>query len=117
MKGKTIVAVTAIVVMATLVMSHTASAKKGGTSILHWMLKATMTNSGVEPGASGSVAAKQNQQGNANNQRLALSLAGLTSNTTYSLQAQLGNDTNHVAVADLTTDDNGAARVKYVKKN
>src|SRR5258706_7766468 len=121
MKRNAIVTATVILSMAGLAISHQAIAKKpgnaGGTSILHWMLNATMTNSGVEPGASGSVVIKQNKQGNANNQRLTISLAGLTAGTTYKLQALVGNALDYVDVADLTTDSNGELLVKYVKKN
>ena len=72
-----------------------------------------MTSQGVEPGAGGTVNAKQNQQGNANNQRLDIVLKGLTTNTTYQLLAILDDDTNLTAVTDFTTDDSGNAALQY----
>jgi hypothetical protein len=74
-----------------------------------------MTNEGVESGAAGSVNAKQNQQGHANNERLDISISGLTSNTNYQLLAMLGDDTNLTQIADVATDANGAAALHYVK--
>ena len=100
-------------VSAGLLSSQTTFGSKGGTSILHWMLRATFTNMGVETGAGGSVDAKLNQQGNADNQKLTISLDKLTSNTTYTLFAALGDDTNLTDVTTFTTDANGSAAFKY----
>ncbi len=88
---------------------------KHGTDILHFFVRATMTNQGVEPGAGGSVNAKQNQQGKANNQRLDIVVKGLTTNTTYQLLALLNDDTNLTQVTDFTTDGNGKAALQYRK--
>jgi len=96
-----------------LLLSQTTFGSKGGTSILHWMLRATFTNMGVETGAVGSVDAKLNQQGNADNQKLNISLGKLASNTTYTLSAALGDDTNLTDVTTFTTDANGSAAFKY----
>jgi len=100
-------------ISAGLLLSHNTYGAKGGTSILHWMLRATFTNTGVETGAVGSVDAKLNQQGNADNQKLNISLGKLTSNTTYTLSAALGDDTNLTDVTTFTTDANGSAAFKY----
>ena len=94
-----------------------AQAKKGGTSILHIMVRATMSGTTADAGATGSVRAKQNQQGNANNQRLEIVVANLDSNTTYALLAATTDDENLHDVTTIDTDSNGRAHVKYVKKN
>jgi len=100
-------------ISAGLLLSHTTYGAKGGTSILHWMLHATFTNTDLAPNAIGSVDAKLNQQGNADNQKLNISLGKLDSNTTYTLSAVLGDDTNLTDVTTFTTDANGAAAFKY----
>ncbi len=88
-----------------------------GTEILHFKARTTMDNSGVEPSASGTIGAKQNQQGNANNQQLTISLSNLQSNTTYLLLASLRTDTNFAVVAEFEADANGDALIKYVRTN
>jgi hypothetical protein len=89
-------------------------AKKHGTDILHFFVGKTMTNEGVESGAAGSVDAKQNEQGNANNERLLVKVTGLTTNTAYQLFAVLDDDTNnYVQVADFNTDASGKASLDY----
>jgi hypothetical protein len=84
-----------------------------GTDILHFFVTKTMTNEGVEPGATGRVEAAQNQQGHANNQRLNISAAGLVPGGVYELLARTGDDTNWVDVSQFTTDTNGAAGLQY----
>src|ERR1043165_1302704 len=63
-----------------------------GTDILHLFASATMTNEGIEPAATGTVDLGQNQQGNANIQRLTVSVNGLTADTTYDLFAAVGDN-------------------------
>jgi len=75
-----------------------------------------MTNDGVETNASGAVDASQNKQGGANNQTLAISVKGLTTNTTYSLFAAAVGATNLTAVTNFTTDLNGNASLRYSNK-
>lgn len=101
--------------LAALTAKPAASSHAGGTDILHFFVRKAMTNETVEPGASGAVNAKQNRQGNANNQRLDLAFRGLTTNTTYHLLALLGDDTNLTQVADFGTDTKGRAALHYVK--
>jgi len=88
-----------------------------GTSILHFMEQAAMDGSGVESNAVGSITLKQNEQGHADNQRLAIKAASLQSNTTYDLFASVRSDTNLMEVATFTTDANGKVQLEYVKKN
>ena len=98
--------------------SHSSQGKpfghhRRGTDILHLFLKTSMNNEGVETNASGKVDASQNQQGNANVQRLEISLKGLTTNATYRLTALLDDDTNQTDVAEFTTDSDGKAKLRY----
>lgn len=72
-----------------------------------------MTNNGVEPTASGVVAANQNKQGAANNQRLDILLKGLTTNAPYSLYVASVGDTNLTAVTNFVTDAKGGAALRY----
>ena len=109
MKIRTITAITLSVAAGLL--TQQALAKKGGTSILHFMLRATMTGTGT-----GNVEAKRNQQGGADNQRLEITVANLAAGTTYELLASTTDDTNLVAVGEFTTDSAGSAVLDYVKK-
>jgi hypothetical protein len=99
------VAVLAVSAVAVPTVSH------GGTDILHFFVRAAMTN---DAGATGSVDAKQNKQGKANNQRLDVKVSGLSTNTDYFLYAILDQDTNDfVQVASFTTDASGGKVVRY----
>lgn len=110
MKIRTITAL-ALSVTAGL-LTQQALAKKGGTSILHFMLRVTMTGTGT-----GNVGAKRNQQGGADNQRLEITVANLAAATTYQLLASTTDNTNLLAVGEFTTDSAGSAVLDYVKKN
>lgn len=96
-----------------LFLGQTTFGGKGGTSILHWMLHATFVNTSADTDAVGSVDARLNQQGHADNQRLTISVGSLDSNATYTLSALLGDDTNLTEVATFDTDANGSAVIKY----
>jgi hypothetical protein len=100
-------------VLAVLLVQSAAVAKKGGTSILHFMVRATLTATDVSPNATGSVDAKLNQQGRADNQRLTIAVDHLDASASYHLLALLGDDTNLTEIADFDTDANGAALLKY----
>jgi hypothetical protein len=102
-------AATTLTLMVVLLLSPHALAKKGGTSILHLMLRASMTGDG-----SGSVELKRNQQGGADNQRLQITLADLAADTTYQLLAVTATGTNAL---EFTTDSAGGASWTFVKKN
>jgi hypothetical protein len=98
--------ITAAALSAALLLTQHAMAKRDGTSILHWMLHATMTGTGT-----GNVDAKRNQQGAADNQRLAIHASGLAADTAYQLIA------NGSTVIDFTSDSAGNADFNYVKLN
>src|SRR5947209_4667850 len=82
-----------------------------GTSILHFMERASMDGSDVESNAVGSITLKQNKQGHADNQRLTINASSLQSNTTYELFASVRSDTNLTEVATFTTDADGGAQL------
>ena len=105
-----------LTVVTAVLFTERAIAMKGGTSILHFMLNATMSASDVAPNATGSVNAKRNQQGDADNQRLAISVAHLDAATTYKLWATTVDNSNLTEVVEFTTDSNGAVALNYVKK-
>jgi hypothetical protein len=105
-----------LLAVALVFLHHHAVAKPGGTTILHFNFVTAMANTGVDANARGSVNGKLNRQGNANNQRLQISLANLDPNTTYQLAAFIGDDSNSTSVTEFTTDSNGAFTVTYVKK-
>lgn len=90
-----------------------ADSKSGssGTDILHYAVTKAMVNDGVESSAVGTVHAHQNQQGTADNQRLNISLSGLTASTAYELLAY--GDTNLSDGIPFTTDTNGNALLEY----
>jgi hypothetical protein len=100
-----------------LIAKPSAASHAGGTDILHLFVHKTMTNEGIESGAAGVVDVKQTRQGNANNQRLDVSVTGLTTNTTYQLLALLDDDTNATFVVDLTTDSHGAGALHFTQAN
>jgi hypothetical protein len=92
-----------------------AGAVRHGSSILHFTVTTEMTNTGVASNAVGSVKLSQNQQGNANNQRLDLAVRALSPDTGYLLLALVGDASNYVEAAQFTTDANGSAKLNYKK--
>lgn len=82
-----------------------------GTDILHFSVRKTMANDGVESNAVGTVQAHQNEQGNADNQQLNISVGGLTAGATYQLLAN--GDTNIADGIPFTTDTDGKALLEY----
>lgn len=84
-----------------------------GTDILHFTTRTGMSNDGVETNGSGTVRARQNKQGNANNQTLDVVASGLTASTPYSLFAITSDNTNLTDVANVTTDANGKIALHF----
>lgn len=116
MKLNKILITTAVGIVASLVAYQSAVAKKGGTSILHFMVRDNMEGTGADSDASGSVNAKRNQQGNADNQRLTIATSNLDSDATYTLLALLGDDLTLTEIGTFNTDAAGAAVLDYVHK-
>src|SRR5215475_285020 len=65
-----------------------------GTDILHFFDHASFTNNGVATNISGTVIARENKQGNADNETVSLSFKGLDTNAPYTLQISKIDDTN-----------------------
>src|SRR5262245_55282726 len=86
----------------------------GGTDILHFFDRAAFSETNAT-GASGSVYARQNKQGHADNQWVNLSLVGLSANAPYTLQVRSVDETNLTSVAEFTTDTRGRAKLNFRK--
>jgi hypothetical protein len=88
----------------------------GGTSILHFMARASMTATESDSDATCEVRIKRNQQGNADNQRLEISAAKLEASSSYQIWAYVAGAIEPQYVADVATDSNGVVSVKYSAK-
>ena len=89
------------------------SKPKGGTDILHFFVRKTMSNSGLVTNATGRINGMLVRQGKANNQKLDIDLQHLATNATYHLTALLGDDTNYTDVAEFNTNFKGSAKLNY----
>jgi len=97
----------------TLAANSFGAAHSGGTDILHYFLRMNMSNGGVLNDAAGSIYARQNKQGNANNQNLDISVKGLDINTTYQLWALVDGAASFTNVTAFTTDSKGRAALRF----
>jgi hypothetical protein len=97
----------------TLVANPPETPHKRGTDILHYFVRKAMSNEGVVSDAAGYIYARQNKQGNANNQNLDVTVKGLAINTTYQLWALLDAGTTFTNVAEFSTDAKGRAALRY----
>jgi hypothetical protein len=91
----------------------TTNSALAGTDILHFFVRTAFTNDGVATNASGTVNARENKQGNADNQTVDLSFKGLNTNASYTLQISTFDDTNLTFVSDFTTDGRGRANFDF----
>lgn len=89
--------------------------RQRGADILHYTVRSSMTNESALTNATGLVIASQNQQGQANNQRLDIVVKQLETNATYQLHALLGDDVSFTFLTDFTTDSKGRATLRYKK--
>lgn len=87
-----------------------------GTSVLHYMTRNSLTATEAGSNVTGSVRLQWNEQGHSALQKFDLQAAGLKANTSYALSATVGEDTNHVSVADVMTDAKGRIKLSYMKK-
>jgi len=107
-------AVACLFTVSSLIARQPGKPGKGGTDILHWAVRKTMTNEATNSSATAAVELKQNTQGHANDQRIDLRIRDLASNTNYQLWALIGDETNYVHAADFVTDNSGDAKLKYM---
>jgi hypothetical protein len=98
---------------ATLIATPPGTVHKHGTDILHFFVRKAMTNEGAVANATARIEARQNQQGNANNQNLNVTVNNLEPNTTYTLLALLNDDTNLTQVAEFSSNAKGRASLLY----
>jgi hypothetical protein len=111
---KKILIITSLLVAATFILPSVFAINSGqGTSILHFFVRKTMSNSGVVPDATGRINGMLVRQGKANNQKLDIYFTKLSANTTYHLSALIGDDTNFTDVAEFNTDATGSAKLFY----
>src|ERR1043165_3123238 len=99
---------------AVLVLLQAAPASAAVNAFSH-TFQATMSPTGVDPNARGSVHGNLTRRGAVDNQRLTVTVSRLDTNTTYHLMAYLGDDIAATAVADLVTDRRGGAFILYIK--
>src|SRR5262245_6591010 len=105
-----------VIALASVSFLANAATHRRGTDILHFFVRKAMTSEGVETNATGRVEADQNRQGRANNQRLKISVNGLTTNTTYQLLALTDDNVDFTPVTQFDTDGRGRASVDFRKK-
>jgi len=87
-----------------------------GTSVLHYMTRNALVSTPIASNATGGLRLQYNTQGNSLKQMFQLNVAGLGSNTSYSLFALSGDALLSVPVATFTTDRQGKARVSYMAR-
>jgi hypothetical protein len=85
----------------------TALAKPGPVDTVHFSIKTSLTDTGVEAGSSGNVTANEVKQHTKLTQNLVVTVSGLTPDTGYTLNAVTSDGT--VDLDDFTTDDKGKA--------
>jgi hypothetical protein len=102
--------------VATLCLQSVVIARPGGTDILHFFAKTTLTNSGIDLDARGRMDVGINRQGNAYNQRLKITLSNLDPGTAYQVEAYIGDNTEATPIAEFTTNVKGAFNGAFVKK-
>jgi len=95
---------TAVILAATLAVTPVFA--KGGTDVLHFGIREALTDTGVEPGAAGTVSSSQNTQGSADNQKLDVTASGLTPDTDYDIVANV-NGSGTTDLGTFTTDGGG----------
>ncbi len=102
-------------VAVTTLIASAASSHRHGTDILHFFARTPLTGDGTITNATGRVEADQNQQGNANNQKLEITVKNLYTNAPFQLLALVNDDTNYTQVAEFLTDSKGRAVIAYRK--
>jgi hypothetical protein len=81
----------------------------------NYRFKTAVTNTGVEPGARGTVSGTLAQRGATDTQKLTVTVSKLQANTTYHIVAFLAESVDPTVVADFTTDGKGGANVAFLK--
>lgn len=84
-----------------------------GTDILHYFVRDSFTNAGVEIGASAVVDFSERQQGKSDQRQFLLVLRKLAPTNTYTLLSLSGVETNYAEVVQFQTDARGSAVLRY----
>jgi hypothetical protein len=107
-----------VAVLGTLVFDTQAGGPvtRRGTSVMHYMTRNTLVTTDAGSNVVGWLRLQHNEQGHASKQSLQLYVKGLETNAPYKLIAVVGDDTNAVAVADITADRRGRDHLSYVSR-
>jgi hypothetical protein len=84
-----------------------------GTSVLHYMTRNTLVANEGGSNVVGQVRLQVNEQGGSSKQSLRVDVRGIGTNAPLRLIAVMGEDTNAVPVADLTSDHRGRVALTY----
>ena len=84
-----------------------------GTDILHYFVRDSFTNAGVETGAVAVVDFKEQHQGKSDQQQFMLTLRRLAPTNTYTLLSLKADETNFTEVVQFNTDARGSAMLRY----
>lgn len=84
-----------------------------GTDILHYFVRDSFTNAGVETGAVAVVDFKEQHQGKSDQQQFMLTLRKLAPTNTYTLLSLKADETNYTEVVQFNTDARGSAMLRY----
>ena len=87
-----------------------------GTSVLHYTTQNDLVATENGSNVVGSLRLEYKEQGHSQKQSLRLYASGLETNSAYGLIAVIGDDTNAVRVADLSTAGKGRLRLSYMSK-
>ena len=90
-----------------------ASAAPIRPNTLRYSVATELVSSGLDGDARGQVQISVRERGDAENARLRLTVAKLDPKTSYTVLAQVGDDTNYVVVTNFTTSAAGRARLVY----
>jgi len=97
-----------VAILGAVALAATTAPAKSTVETVHFSIHTALTDTGVEPGSSGSVSANEVSHGDKVNQVLTVSVSGLTPDTGYSLTANTVSS-GTVPLEDFTTDSNGKA--------
>lgn len=97
-----------LTILGAVALAATTASAKSSVETVHFSIHTALTDTGVEPGSSGSASANEVTHGDKVNQVLNVTVSGLTPNTGYSLTANTVSS-GTVDLEDFTTDKNGKA--------
>src|ERR1700759_748135 len=102
-----------LVISAALAASSAFASTRQPTEVVHFSAKAAFTNSGVEPGASGTIQATETKQGAADKEALTLAIKGLTPGDPYNVVIPTVSNSNPLAIDSFNADGKGNAKLSF----